>query len=81
MRAIMAGREIPVAVRLDRDLPFAENLFARFCLLFNGEMEHHCNATIPAPACVVVLPWHFHRAWEHSVVPDQRRAVTSPVGR
>ena len=37
----MAGREIPVAVRLDGDLPFSENLFAWFCISLNGEMKHH----------------------------------------
>jgi hypothetical protein len=79
MRAIMAGREIPVVVKSDRDLPFSENLFARFCISFNGEMKHHCNATIPALACVVLLAWHFHRASELAVVP--REETGSHVAR
>ena len=41
MRAIMDGLGILVAVRSDRGLPFSENLFAWFCILFHGEMKQH----------------------------------------
>jgi hypothetical protein len=41
MRAIMDGLGVLVALRSDRGLPFSENLFAWFCILYHGEMKQH----------------------------------------
>jgi len=52
MKAIVDGFGILVAVRSDRGLPFSENLFAWFCILFQRDMKQHRGTQRSMPRLV-----------------------------